>query len=274
MSYTQAARRLRRDDGVRDARLSRAPFDPGRRRPGSRRPLSRREGSAMSLIDRHHDGRRGPSSLWLHDPETVFRALDLRPGEAFLDLGCGPGDWALEASGRVGPAGTVCALDTSAVMVQRLWETAAARGLAHLEASVADITGRLPLGDGVIDCCLLATVLHIFGQSGLQRVAFDEIRRVLKPEGRLAVIELKREDRPSGRGKIRSCDCGFCRRRSRSPRIAFTRKDGFWDLAVASPVALGVCRRKRVLRPPHIDPPGKEEAYEHEGRTGRKSRRL
>ena len=149
-------------------------------------------------MDNHHDRGRGPSSLWLHDPEAVFRQLGLKPGDGFLDLGCGPGDYAIEASRRVGPAGRVYALDKSALMVQRLSETAELKGLTNIEATMADITGRLPIGDGCIDRCLICTVLHIFGRTGIDQVAFGEIRRVLKPDGRLAVIELKREDQPFG----------------------------------------------------------------------------
>ena len=149
-------------------------------------------------MDNDHDGRRGPSSLWLHDPEVVFREIDLRPGAAFLDLGCGPGDYAIAAARRVGSAGTVYALDKSPLMVDRLRGAVDARGLANIEASVADLTGRLPLADGCIDRCLICTVLHIFGPAGLGRVAFGEIRRVLKPDGHLAVIELKREEQPFG----------------------------------------------------------------------------
>ena len=149
-------------------------------------------------MDNHHHRGRGPSSLWLHDPEAVFHQLDLKPGDTFLDLGCGPGDYALEAAGRVGPAGRIYALDKSALMVHRLQGIAQVQGLSNIVVFLADLTGDLPIGDGCIDRCLICTVLHIFGQVGIDQVAFGEIRRVLKPDGRLAVIELKREDQPFG----------------------------------------------------------------------------
>ncbi len=149
-------------------------------------------------MDNHHPTGRGPSSLWLHDPEALFHHLDLKPGDTFLDLGCGPGDYAIEAARRVGPAGRVYALDKSALMVHRLRGIGEVQGLGNIAVFLADLTGNLPIGDGCIDRCLICTVLHIFGQAGIGRVAFGEIRRVLKPNGRLAVIELKCEDRPFG----------------------------------------------------------------------------
>ena len=62
----------------------------------------------------HHSSQgtgRGPSSFWMHDSKTVFGALGLKPGETFLDLGCGPGDYAMAAAKIVGPSGTVIAFD-------------------------------------------------------------------------------------------------------------------------------------------------------------------
>ena len=63
---------------------------------------------------------------------------------------------------------------------------------------MADITDPLPIEDCSIDACLLATVLHIPDVSKGRKRLFNEIRRVLKPNGRLAVLECKKEDMPFG----------------------------------------------------------------------------
>ena len=146
----------------------------------------------------HRKSRGGSSSFAMHSSEAVFTALALRPGQNFLDLGCGPGDYALEAARRVGDSGVAYGLDNWAHAVGVLQQEAKRRGLTNIRAVVCDITAPLPLGHGCIDVCLLATVLHIPAVASKAGVLCQEILRVLRPGGRLAVIECKKEDMPFG----------------------------------------------------------------------------
>jgi ubiquinone/menaquinone biosynthesis C-methylase UbiE len=147
----------------------------------------------------HHQGTgRGPSSFWMHDSKTVFDALALKPGETFLDLGCGPGDYAMAAAGIVGPFGTVFAFDKWQYQIDGLKAEAASRGLDNIRAMTADITQALPIADRSVDCCMLATVLHIFGLPIVEKTIFREVHRILKPSGKLAIIESKKEEQPFG----------------------------------------------------------------------------
>ncbi len=150
----------------------------------------------------HHQGngkiRRGPSSFWMHDPDVVFDVLALKQGDFVLDLGCGPGDYSIQAAGKVGVSGIVYAMDKWAYMVDGLKKEATARGLGNIRPITADITEPLPINDQSIDVCLLSTVLHIFNLSYIEKTLFSEIHRVLKPDGRVAVIECKKEDQPFG----------------------------------------------------------------------------
>jgi ubiquinone/menaquinone biosynthesis C-methylase UbiE len=151
--------------------------------------------------DRNHHAEgtgRGPSSFWMHDSEVVFDALALKPGDAFLDLGCGPGDYAMAAARIIAPPGKVIALDKWQYLVDGLMDEAASKGLDNINAMVADITKTLPVDDHSIDLCLLSTVLHIFRLKVVKNTLFKEIQRVLKPSGRLAIIESKKEDQPFG----------------------------------------------------------------------------
>ena len=142
--------------------------------------------------------RHGTSSFWVHDPELVLNALDLKAGDVFLDLGCGPGDYAIEASRIVGNSGFVYALDKWQYLVDSLRKEADSKGLKNIKAVVSDITGPLPIKDGCVDVCLMATVLHIPAVARRMRAVFSEVRRVLKTSGRLVIIECKKEDMPFG----------------------------------------------------------------------------
>ena len=147
---------------------------------------------------RHHGSGRGPSSFGMHDSKTVFNSLALKPGETILDLGCGPGDYAMAAAEIIGPSGTVIAYDKWQYQIDGLKEEAVSRGLDNIQAMTVDITGTLPIADCSIDCCLLSTVLHIFQLPVAEKTIFKEVRRILKSSGRLAIIECKKEERPFG----------------------------------------------------------------------------
>ena len=141
---------------------------------------------------------RGPSSFWMHDSKIVFDALALKSGDAFLDLGCGPGDYALTAAQILGPSGTVTAIDKYQYFIDGLMDKASSKGLDNINTMVGDITRALQIEDRSIDLCLLSTVLHIFRLAMVKKTLFKEIQRILKPSGRLAIIECKKEEQPFG----------------------------------------------------------------------------
>lgn len=134
----------------------------------------------------------------MHDPEIIFKELGLKKGDVFLDLGCGPGDYSIHATSIVGPTGFVYSLDKWEEMINNLKHDAASQGLENIEAMSADITEALAIKDNSIDVCLISTVLHIPGVTDHLEDICSEIIRVLVPHGRLAVIECKKEDTPTG----------------------------------------------------------------------------
>lgn len=136
----------------------------------------------------------GPSSLWLHDPELIFRHLGLGPGMVFLDAGCGAGEYALYAADVVGENGRVIALDNVKLSIDVLLEEAEQQGLTNISGQACDITKSLPLESGLVDVILLSTVLPIMKARTQFGPIFPEFHRVLRPEGRLAVIECKKQD--------------------------------------------------------------------------------
>lgn len=140
----------------------------------------------------------GKSSFDLIDPERLFEILALEPDYVLLDVGCGAGHYALAAAVRLAPRGRVHAVDAWAEGIEALEETAEAMGLTNVRARVADAGKRLPLENQRVDVCLLAAVFHELVQAGRDRGTLREIRRVLKPHGRLAVVEFKSLEGPPG----------------------------------------------------------------------------
>lgn len=148
-------------------------------------------------MTKHHGGR-GPSSFWMHDPDVVFSAMNLSLGETFLDMGCGPGDYAIKAAEIVGSGGKVIAVDTSSAMTGALSARSEQEGLANVMTITADITRPVELDDASVDVCFFSTVLHCFRLEEVGDAVFKEVRRILRTGGRMVVIECKKEALPFG----------------------------------------------------------------------------
>lgn len=113
----------------------------------------------------------------------TLEALSLEPGEAVLDIGCGPGYLTLDMAERVGTSGRVVGVDTS----QPMLDVAAARCAAHarIELRAADATA-LPYPDSSFDA-VAAVQVYLFVPA-LDH-ALTELARVLKPGGRAVVVD-------------------------------------------------------------------------------------
>ncbi|MEV6975129.1 methyltransferase domain-containing protein [Kitasatospora sp. NPDC093806] len=110
----------------------------------------------------------------------------LRPGQAVLDIGCGPGTITAELAELVGPGGRVVAADTSAEVLAAAARHAAGRGLANVVFEVADVH-RLPYADGEFDVVHAHQVLqHVTDPVG----ALRELRRVTAEGGVVAVRDV------------------------------------------------------------------------------------
>ena len=149
----------------------------------------------------HHGVRghkRGPSSAWLHEPKMVLGHVPLKAGHVFVDLGCGVGDYTIEAAKIVGPGGKVYAFDKMQYLIDNLVETAKSLGLHNITALTADITAPLPVQDSSVDVVFVATVLHIFNLSQAGPLIFTEVSRILTQDGCLAIVECKKENQSFG----------------------------------------------------------------------------
>lgn len=152
--------------------------------------------SGFNGIYNHHI--HGPSSFAMHDPELVFRKLNLLKGYSFLDLGCGAGDYSIQAAKIVGDFGLVYALDIWEELFIGLMDKANSQELRNIKTIVSDISDPLPLENSCVNVCFIATVLHTLDITKDGENLFKEINRVLKPNGQLSIIECKKEDTPFG----------------------------------------------------------------------------
>jgi ubiquinone/menaquinone biosynthesis C-methylase UbiE len=127
--------------------------------------------------------------------EKVIRLARLEPGEAALDVGCGTGTLAIAAKRRVGTHGVVHGIDASPEMIVRAEKKATKAGMAVAFGQA--VAEALPFSDASFDAVLASAMLHHLPLDA-RRQCLHEIRRVLKPGGRLLAVDFiaaKRERR-------------------------------------------------------------------------------
>jgi len=124
------------------------------------------------------------------NPEGALDALKIRPGMVVADVGAGTGYMSLRLARRVGPSGKVYANDIQPEMLRRLRENATKAGLANIETVQGEEADpKLPAGR--MDLVLLVDVYHEFSHP---REMIDKIRESLKSDGRLVLLEYRKED--------------------------------------------------------------------------------
>nr|MBF6592701.1 methyltransferase domain-containing protein [Ktedonobacterales bacterium] len=120
--------------------------------------------------------------------------LAVQPGERVLEVGVGTGRVLVElaravADGRLPAVPLVAGIDLSPVMVATAARRLAAAGLSALaEPRVGDACA-LPFADGSFDAAFSSYVLDLLPASDIAG-ALAELRRVLRPGGRLALVAL------------------------------------------------------------------------------------
>lgn len=124
--------------------------------------------------------------------ERAADRAELGPGDSALDVCCGTGDLALALARRVASSGSVVGCDFSEPMLDLAREKAAARAVAGVRFEWADALA-LPYDAGRFDAVTVG-----FGVRNLADLdrGLREMARVLRPGGRLVVLEITQPTRP------------------------------------------------------------------------------
>src|SRR5262245_11595650 len=115
-----------------------------------------------------------------------FSLRPLVPSEHVVDVGSGAGFDSFIAAGQVGPGGQVTGVDMTPEMLAKARQTAAALGLGHVEFREG-LAEALPVEDGWADVVISNGVINLCAD---KQAVFAEIRRVLRPGGRLQFADI------------------------------------------------------------------------------------
>lgn len=154
---------------------------------------ARRVRGVFDSVAPRYDVMNDLMSLGLHRAWKAFTVLaaDVQPGHRVLDIAGGTGDLARAFAAKVGPTGLVAHTDINAAMLRVGRDRLLDAGVV-LPTAVCDAE-KLPFGAASFDRVSVA-----FGLRNMTRKeqALAEMHRVLKPGGKLLVLEFSRVARP------------------------------------------------------------------------------
>ena len=150
---------------------------------------AKRVGEVFDQVAERYDLMNDLMSLGLHRYWKAFTVAVARPrrGERVLDVASGSGDLAAALARRVGAEGEVWATDVNRKMLERGRDRLLDAGA--LTPAVQCDAERLPFPSRTFDCVTVG-----FGLRNMthKELALAEMARVLKPGGRLVVLEFSK----------------------------------------------------------------------------------
>jgi ubiquinone/menaquinone biosynthesis C-methylase UbiE len=143
----------------------------------------------------NHKGHpKGNTTEHFLNKKLISKELNILPGQTIIDVGCGNGYMSKEFSKLVHQLGKVFALDCAKEAIEKLKEETRGTNIKPIEADITKIT---PIDEKSVDLIYLSTVFHIFSKEQIQGFQ-KEVKRLLKPNGKLAIIEIQKENTPFG----------------------------------------------------------------------------
>jgi len=120
-------------------------------------------------------------------PDQIIKAIGLRHGQSIADIGAGGGYFTLRFAEIVGNEGKVYAIDTNPAFLQFIEKSANEKGLNNVVTILTK--DGLDLPESSLDFVFMRNVTHHIPN----RVQyFKNLRRFLKPDGRVIIIEYKK----------------------------------------------------------------------------------
>lgn len=134
-----------------------------------------------------------PERRKLLPPEKILELTGLKKGHTFLDIGAGTGYFSIPAAKIAGESGKVISADISPEMLDEI-KSKNKNGIGNIEFHLSREEG-LDLETGIADIVFMAFILHEINDV---KGYMNEVRRVLKPGGKFAIVEWEKKETAAG----------------------------------------------------------------------------
>ena len=124
--------------------------------------------------------------------ERTLECLSIEKGEMVLEIGFGSGHCLKRIAQSVGETGKVCGIDISAGMLEVTKRRLRKAQLIDRVGLCRGDAARLPYGDNAFDAIFVSFTLELFDTPEISKV-LEEIKRILRPTGRLGIASMSRE---------------------------------------------------------------------------------
>lgn len=140
----------------------------------------------------------GRSSEDFLDAREIIKELKLEGNEVFMDAGCGDGHASFEAVDILSDDGLVYALDVYDASIEDLKNAVEEKGIKNIIPICSDITDHIDLDDNTVDIILMINVFHGFKACRKIDEAIEELKRITKPGGKIAIMDYKKQEARHG----------------------------------------------------------------------------
>lgn len=131
-----------------------------------------------------------PERIREEDPDRMLASLDIKKGAVIADVGAGVGYHVWRLSEIVGPTGKVIGEDIQPEMIRMMRRNIDDRKLRNVEI-VLGTPSDPKLPENSLDLVLMVDVYHEFADPVAM---MGHIRKALKPDGRVVLVEFRKED--------------------------------------------------------------------------------
>lgn len=156
--------------------------------------------SCFPLLGQDKDFLTLPREVRLNErqpPDLVLKTIGIKPGMIIGEVGAGRGRYTVQIASRIGPSGMIYANDIEEDYLRSIEKRCIDHGLTNVKTVLGGLTDpKLP--PAALDIVIMVNVVHCLAEPV---TLFRNIKKSLKPDGVIAIVEGSLEKYPDAAGE-------------------------------------------------------------------------